>query len=66
MTVTAPGPNAIVDFFAARPLMVKQILRDHVADHTGHCKGCSWQQAARPTSPCMIRHYAELAAARKP
>jgi hypothetical protein len=62
--VTASGPNAIVEFFEQRPEMVATILREHVADHTGHCRGCGWQQAARPTSPCLIRHYAELAARR--
>jgi hypothetical protein len=41
--------------------MVAAMLREHVPDHTGHCRGCSWQQAARPISPCMIRYYAERA-----
>jgi hypothetical protein len=64
--VTAAGPNAIVEFFEARPEMVAAILREHVPDHTGHCRGCSWQVAARPLSPCLTRYYAELAARRRP
>lgn len=62
MRVTTGGsPFAIVDFFTARPEMVAAMLREHVPDHTGHCRGCSWQQAAVPTHPCVIRHYAEHA-----
>lgn len=59
--MTTAGPFAIVDFFIARPEMVATMLREHVDDGTGHCKGCRWQEAARPVSPCMIRHYAERA-----
>jgi hypothetical protein len=62
--VTADGPNAIVQFFEERPEMVAAILREHVPDRTGHCRGCSWQEAARPVYPCTIRHYAEQAARR--
>jgi hypothetical protein len=64
LIVTAPGPNAIVEFFEQRPQMVADILRDHVPDHTGHCRGCAWQQATHPVHPCLTRHYAELAARR--
>lgn len=62
LTVTAPGPNAIIEFFEQRPEMVAQMLREHIDDGTGHCAGCAWQEKARPTVPCLIRHYAELAA----
>jgi hypothetical protein len=62
--VTAPGPNAIVQFFEARPAMVAEMLRVHVDDGTGHCAGCRWWQSATPTWPCGIRHYAEQAARR--
>lgn len=31
------------------------ILGKHVADHTGHCGGCTWIEAAQPVSPCDLR-----------
>jgi hypothetical protein len=62
--VTAPGPNAIVEFLQDRPEMLAEMLRVHVDDGTGHCAGCAWQERARPTVPCLTRHYAELAAQR--
>ena len=55
------SPNAIIEFFEQRPEMVASILREHIPDHTGHCRGCAWQEAARPVSPCPIRWYAERA-----
>jgi hypothetical protein len=63
-TVTAPGPNAIIEFFEQRPEYTAQVLREHVDDGTGHCAGCAWQERARPTVPCLTRHYAELATQR--
>ncbi|MHA6626253.1 hypothetical protein ACU61A_12530 [Pseudonocardia sichuanensis] len=59
--MTNGGPFAIIDFFTARPALVAELLRVHIPDHTGHCRGCSWQQATRPTYPCGIRWYAERA-----
>jgi hypothetical protein len=61
VTVTTGGPFAIIDFFTARPEMVAAMLREHVPDATGHCRGCAWQQAAPPTHPCSIRGFAERA-----
>ena len=60
-TVTAPGPNAIIEFFEQRPDMTAEILREHVDDGTGHCAGCRWWQSAIPTWPCQTRWYAERA-----
>jgi hypothetical protein len=54
-----PGP--IIDFFIARPEMTAAMLRDHVDDGTGHCKGCRWWQSATPVHPCPTAWYAAQA-----
>jgi hypothetical protein len=53
--VTTPGPNAIAEFMEQRPKLVAELLRVHVDDGTGHCRGCSWWQSATPVHPCGIR-----------
>ena len=60
--MATPAPSAIIEFFQLRPDLTAEMLRLHVDDGTGHCHGCSWQDAARPVSPCTIRWYAEQAA----
>jgi hypothetical protein len=57
------GGDPMITFMVAQGLSA-ELLRVHVDDGTGHCAGCTWQQRARPVYPCLIRHYAELAAAR--
>jgi hypothetical protein len=59
--MTAGGPFAVIEFMEQRPTLVTELLRLHVDDGTGHCRGCSWWQSATPTSPCGIRWYAERA-----
>jgi hypothetical protein len=60
--VATPAPNAIVEFFAQRPVLTAETLRLHVDDGTGHCAGCRWWQSAIPTFPCNTWSYAEQAA----
>ena len=59
--VTTGGAFDVIDFMEARPRLVAELLRVHVDDGTGHCRGCSWRQAAVPIHPCTIRWYAERA-----
>ena len=51
----------IVEFYIANGL-TSRMLATHVNDGTGHCAGCSWQQAAQPVHPCALRYCAEVAA----
>jgi hypothetical protein len=59
--VTTGGAFDVIDFMEARPRLVAELLRLHVDDGTGHCRGCSWRKAAVPIHPCNIRWYAERA-----
>jgi hypothetical protein len=59
--VATPAPNAIVEFFSQRPALTAEVLRAHVDDGTGHCRGCRWWQSAIPTWPCSTWHYADQA-----
>lgn len=55
------GTFDVIDFFTARPALVAELLRLHVDDGTGHCRGCTWWQSATPVHPCGIRWYVERA-----
>jgi hypothetical protein len=59
--VTTAGPFDVIEFMQQRPALVAELLRVHVDDGTGHCRGCSWWQSATPAHPCGIRWYAERA-----
>lgn len=64
-SVTATGPDAIIEFFAQRPALMAEMLRVHVDDGTGHCAGCRWWQSAQPTWPCPTVWYAQRAHERR-
>jgi hypothetical protein len=38
---------------------VSQILRDHTADSTGHCRGCRYPTTAAPVWPCRLWEIAD-------
>jgi hypothetical protein len=40
---------------------VSQILREHVADPTGHCRGCRFPTTAAPVWPCRLWSIADEA-----
>jgi hypothetical protein len=49
---------------------VSRILQEHVADPTGHCRGCRFPTTATPVWPCRLWAIADqarrLGAGRRP
>jgi hypothetical protein len=43
------------------PAAVNQILREHVADPSGHCRGCRFPTTAAPVWPCRLWAIADAA-----
>ena len=43
------------------PAAVARILREHVADPTGHCRGCRFPTTASPVWPCRLWSIADEA-----
>lgn len=42
--------------------IIQCTLSMHVDDGSGHCAGCAWHDAPRPTWPCVHVYYADAAA----
>jgi len=49
-----------VEFYINNGLIART-LATHTPDPSGHCAGCTWYEAARPTWPCSHAYYAGLA-----
>lgn len=49
--MSTAGPFDVIDFKRQRPALVDELLREHVDDGTGHCRGCSWWQSATRFTP---------------
>jgi hypothetical protein len=43
------------------PAAVSRILHEHIADPTGHCRGCRFPTAATPVWPCRLWGIADEA-----
>jgi hypothetical protein len=69
---TAPGaaaaePVGLVDVLARMPEVWRRLLRLHVPDALGRCRGCTSGGTGLPAGrwPCVLHGLAELAGARR-
>jgi hypothetical protein len=55
--------NSIAELLSASlsAAAVTRILREHVADPTGHCRGCRFPTTATPVWPCRLWAIADQA-----
>ncbi|ALE72414.1 hypothetical protein AD006_11070 [Pseudonocardia sp. EC080610-09] len=62
--MTTPSDDALVEFIAARPDLLRTLLAEHVATPGGDCRACPGPQSGRRRHPCDVRRAAERAASR--